>query len=199
MLARKEKYMIGPFNWIDLLFLVTIVLLVFNGLRNGAVFSLVNLLAIPIAFGVAVFFGKPFTLFLTSNGLSISPLISYIVLFFGSILVLHIIGTVVRGVVRAIPIVGLGDSLLGGVVGFIEAWLLWLIVLLVIGHFLQGIQGAIQTGNHIIPGLNITIQQYQTWHDTYNQAVNNSFFARVNGLFIKELPAVPPALPSLSF
>lgn len=179
--------MIGPFNWIDLLFLVTIVLLVFNGLRNGAVFSLVNLLAIPIAFGVAVFFGKPFTLLLASNGLSISPLISYIVLFFGSILVLHIIGTAVRGVVRAIPIVGLGDSLLGGVIGFIEAWLLWLIVLLVIGHFLQGIQA----GNHLIPGLNITIQQYQTWHDTYNQAVNNSIFARVNGFIIKALPALP--------
>lgn len=190
--------MIGPFNWIDLLFLVTIVLLVFNGLRNGAVFSLVNLLAIPIAFGVAVFFGKSFTLLLASNGLSISPLISYIVLFFGSILVLHIIGTAVRGIVRAIPIVGLGDSLLGGVIGFVEAWLLWLIVLLVIGHFLQGIQGAIQTGNHIIPGLNITIQQYQTWHDTYNQAVNNSIFARVNSLFIKELPALPTTLPSLS-
>jgi uncharacterized membrane protein required for colicin V production len=199
MLAWKEKYMIGPFNWIDLLFLVTIVLLVFNGLRNGAVFSLVNLLAIPIAFGVAVFFGKSFTLLLASNGLSISPLISYIVLFFGSILVLHIIGTAVRGIVRAIPIVGLGDSLLGGVIGFVEAWLLWLIVLLVIGHFLQGIQGAIQTGNHLIPGLNITIQQYQTWHDTYNQAVNNSIFARVNGLFIKELPALPTTLPSLSF
>jgi hypothetical protein len=113
--------------------------------------------------------------------------------------VLHIIGTVVRGIVRAIPIVGLGDSLLGGVIGFVEAWLLWLIVLLVIGHFLQGIQGAIQTGNHLIPGLNITIQQYQTWHDTYNQAVNNSIFARVNGLFIKELPALPATLPSLSF
>lgn len=190
--------MIGPFNWIDLLFLVTIVLLVFNGLRNGAVFSLVNLLAIPIAFGVAVFFGKSFTLLLASNGLSISPLISYIVLFFGSILVLHIIGTAVRGIVRAIPIVGLGDSLLGGVIGFVEAWLLWLIVLLVIGHFLQGIQGAIQTGNHLIPGLNITIGQYQTWHDTYNQAVNNSIFARVNSLFIKELPALPTTLPSLS-
>ena len=183
--------MIGPFNWIDLLFLVTIVLLVFNGLRNGAVFSIVNLLAIPIAFGIVVFFGKSFTLLLASNGLSISPLISYIVLFFGSILVLHIIGTVIRGVVRAIPIVGMGDSLLGGLVGFIEAWLLWLVVLLVIGHFLQDIQNTIQAGNHLIPGLNITFQQYQTWHDTYNQAVNNSLFTRVNSFIIPRLPPLP--------
>ena len=56
--------MIGPLNWIDLLFLVTIVLLIFNGFRNGAVFSLINLLSIPIAIGVAYFFGKPFALFL---------------------------------------------------------------------------------------------------------------------------------------
>ena len=47
--------MIGPINWIDLLFLVTIVLLIFNGFRNGAVFSLINLLSIPIAIGVAYF------------------------------------------------------------------------------------------------------------------------------------------------
>src|SRR5260221_11483963 len=130
-------HVIGQFYWIDLFFLVTIVLLVFNGLRNGAVFSLVHLLSIPIAFGVAVFFGKPFTPFLAANGLSISPLISYIVLFFGSVLVLHIIGTTGRVVVAAIPIVGLADALVGGLVGFVVAWLLWVIVLLVIGHFLQ--------------------------------------------------------------
>ncbi len=108
--------MIGPFNWLDLLFIVTIVLLVFNGMRNGAVFSLVHLIAIPIAFGVAYFFGKQFTLFLASNGLSFSPLVSYLVLFFGTILVLHIIGTALRGVVSAIPVVGLGNSLIGGVI-----------------------------------------------------------------------------------
>ena len=62
--------MIGPLNWIDLLFLATIVLLIFNGFRNGAVFSLINLLSIPIAIGVAYFFGKPFALFFAKNGLS---------------------------------------------------------------------------------------------------------------------------------
>ncbi len=183
--------MIGPFNWIDILFLVTIVLLVFNGLRNGAIFSLVHLLAIPIAVGVAYLFGKQFTLFLASNGLTFSPLLSYLVLFFGTILVLHIIGTVLRGTVKAIPVVGLGDSLLGGVVGFVEAWLLWLVVLLVLGQFLHSVQDAIHAGSQVIPGLNITVQQYQAWHDTYNQTVHNSLFAKVNGFIIKELPAVP--------
>ena len=31
--------MIGPLNWIDLLFIATIVLLIFNGFRNGAVLA----------------------------------------------------------------------------------------------------------------------------------------------------------------
>ena len=183
--------MIGSINWIDLLFLVTIVLLIFNGFRNGAVFSLINLLSIPIAIGVAYFFGKPFALFFAHNGLSFTPLISYLVLFFVTILVIQIIGTSMRGVVKAIPILGLGDSLLGGLVGFFEAWLIWLIVLLLVGHFLNDIQTTIQTGKQLIPGLNITVQQYQVWHDTYNQTLQNSLFARVNGFFIKELPAMP--------
>lgn len=183
--------MIGPLNWIDLLFLATIVLLVFNGIRNGAVFSLLNLLSIPIAIGVAYFFGKPFALFIAKTGLQISPLISYIALFIVTILVIQVIGASMRGVVKNIPVLGCGDSLLGGLVGFFEAWLIWLILLFFVGNFLHDVQASIQTGKALIPGLNITVQQYQAWHDAYNQAVQNSLFARVNGFFIKELPAVP--------
>lgn len=183
--------MIGPLNWIDLLFLATIVLLIFNGIRNGAVFSLINLLSIPVAIGVAYFFGKPFALFFAKNGLQIAPLVSYIVLFIVTILVIQIIGTTMRGTVKHIPVLGCGDSLLGGFVGFFEAWLIWVIVLFFVGKFLNDIQGTIQTGKTLVPGINITVQQYQMWHDTYNQALHNSLFARVNGFFIKELPAMP--------
>jgi len=182
--------MIGPFNWIDLLFLITIVLLVFNGIRNGAIFSLVNLLSIPIALGVAIFLGKPFTLFLASNGLTISPLLGYIVLFFAAVFIIHIIGTMLRGVLRAVPLLGIGDVLIGGLVGFIEAWLLWVIVLLVIGGFLNNVQHAITAGSNIIPGFNITLNQYTNWHDTYNQALTDSLFAHVNSFILSKLPAV---------
>jgi uncharacterized membrane protein required for colicin V production len=183
--------MIGPFNWIDLLFLITIVLLVFNGIRNGAIFSIVHLLSIPIALAVAIFFGKSFTLFLASNGLSISPLIGYIVLFFATVFIIHILGTLLRGVIRAVPLLGVGDVLIGGAVGFIEAWLLWVVVLLVIGGFLHTMQSAITAGSNIIPGFNVTLAQYTTWHDTYNQALNNSLFAHVNSFILSRLPALP--------
>src|SRR5438874_12225920 len=105
--------MIGPLNWIDLLFLVTIVLLIFNGFRNGAVFSLINLLSIPIAIGVAYFFGKQFALFFAKNGLLFSPLISYLVLFFVIIMVFLIIGTSMLGEVQNISVFSCGYSLLG--------------------------------------------------------------------------------------
>ncbi len=177
-----------PFNWIDILFLVTVALLIFNGLRNGAIFSLINLLGIPIGLGVAFFFGPQLTALLAANKLPATPLISYIVLFFGSIFILHIIGTVIRGVVQKIPLVGFGDSLLGGVVGFAEAWLIWLILLILLGNFLLGLQNTLQQGSHIIPGLNIQVDQLRTWDDFYNQAVTNSLFARVNGFIVHTLP-----------
>src|SRR5436305_13137511 len=106
------------FSLIDILFLVTVALLVFNGFSNGAISSLVNLLSIPVGFVVAYLFGPRFTLFLAANGLSATPLIAYIVLFFGAVLVLHIIATTVRGIVQRVPLIGFGDRLLGAMVGF---------------------------------------------------------------------------------
>jgi len=183
--------MIGPFNWIDVLFLITVVLLVFNGLRNGAIFSLVNLLSIPVALGVALYFGKPFTAFLATNGIGISPLVAYIILFFVAVIVIHIIGTVLRGVIKVIPLVGLGDALIGGLIGFVEAWLLWLIILLVVGNVLHGVQDSFLAGTNIFSGIKITPQQLIDWHNAYNQAITTSLFAKVNGIFVQALPALP--------
>ena len=174
---------------IDILFLVTVALLVFNGLRNGVVFSLINLVGLPIGFAVAYFYGPRFTALLAANGLPATPLISYIALFFGTVLVIHIIGTMVRGVIRVLPIIGLGDALLGGLVGFAEAWLLWVFLLVVLGSFLANAQGAAQQG---VYGASAGIQtsQLKEWHDFYNEAITTSLFARVNGFFVKTLPNI---------
>jgi uncharacterized membrane protein required for colicin V production len=166
------------FDLVDILFIVTIVLLVFNGLRNGAVFSLFNLLSLPAGFIVAKVYGPQFTALLAANNLSVTPLIAYIVLFFATVLVIHIIGTVVRGFVRKLPLIGFGDALLGGVIGFIEAWLLWVVLLIVLQNFLQD--------THLIPG--ISASQFQSWQQFYNTAVTNSLFAKVNGFFVKTIP-----------
>lgn len=179
------------FSFIDILFLVTVALLVFNGLRNGAIFSLINLLSIPVGIAVASYFGPQFTRLLAANGLSATPLIAYIVLFFGAVFVLHIIATSVRGVVRKIPLIGFGDSLVGGAIGFVEAWLLWLFLLIVLGSFLGSVQSTVTQGSQIVPGLNIQLQQLQGWHNFYNQAVTSSVFAQVNSFFVKQLPNIP--------
>ena len=171
--------MIGPFSVIDLLFIVTIVLLVFNGLRNGAVFSLFNLLSIPVAFLVAYAFGPQFTNLLAANKLPATPLIAYIVLFFGTVFVLHIVGTVVRGVTSRLPLIGVGDAIIGGVIGFVEAWLLWLVLLIVLHNFLQNV--------HSIPGVDL-----KSWQDFYNTTVSHSLFATVNGFIVKTVPLTLP-------
>src|SRR5215470_14977690 len=164
-------------NWVDILFIATVVLLVFNGFRNGAVVSLVNLLTIPVGFVVAYVFGPPFTQFLAKNGLPGPLIISYILVFFGTVFVIHILATVMRGVVRKLPVIGFGDSLLGGVIGFVEAWLLWVVLLAVLGTFLGSIDSTVSTASRVVPGLNISIGQLQQWHDFYNMAVQTSLFA----------------------
>jgi len=175
MLFGGTKYM--P-SLIDILFIVTVGLLAFNGFRNGAVLSLVNLLSIPLGFAVAYLFGPQFTRALAMNGLAATPLISYIILFFGTALLLHIIGTVVRGVVARVPLIGFGDKLLGAFVGFIEAWLLWVVMLVLLHNILQDI--------HNIPGVDPT--QFSSWQHFYDDTVTNSLFAQVNSFIVTKLP-----------
>ena len=176
-------------SFIDIAFLITVGLLVFNGLRNGAVLSLLGLLGLPIAFGVAYFFGPQFTDFLAQKGFAVTPLIAYIVLFIGTMVLIHIAGSFLRGIVRNIPLIGQGDTLLGGVIGFVEAWLIWLLLLSLLGSFLGYAQGLLAQG-HSVPGLNIQVDQLKAWRDFYNETLNHSFFAQVNGFFLKVLPLV---------
>jgi len=140
---------------------------------------------------VAYVFGPPFTQFLAKNGLPGPLILSYILVFFGTVFVIHILATMIRGVVRRLPVIGFGDSLLGGVVGFVEAWLLWVVLLAVLGTFLGNIQGSITSTSSAVPGVNISVGQLQQWHDFYNQAVHDSLFARVNSFIIRSLPNLP--------
>ena len=165
------------FNWIDLLFAITIILLVFNGFRNGLVASLLNLLGIPLGVLVALALGRQFIKFLGANGLDIAPLLAYIILFLATVLVVHIIATVVRGSIRK---VGLGcvDQGLGAAVGFAEAWLLWIAVLFVVHNLLTNVQN--------VPGIDAT--QFIHWQQAYNYTITNSLFAQVNNFIITKIP-----------
>ena len=171
--------MLGSLSWIDVLFIATVILLALNGFSNGAIASIVNLLSIPIAFAVAYYFGPQFTALLAANNLQATPLISYVVLFIGTVIVLHIIGTTVRSVILKIPLVGLGDRLAGAFVGFIEAWLLWAVLLFVLGTFLQDI--------HHLP-ITISNSQFNSWQNFYVTTTKNSLFAQVNAFILPHIP-----------
>ena len=95
------------------------------------------------------------------------------------ILILHIIGSIFRGVVQRIPLIGMGNRLLGALIGFIEAWLVWVVLLLVLHNFLQDI--------HSLPG-GVTVSQINSWQQFYNDAVTNSLFAHVNSFIVARLP-----------
>ena len=174
-------------NIIDILFIVTVVLLVFNGLRNGAVFSLLNFLSIPLGLAAAYYYGPKFTSILGGSGISATPLIAYIILFVGVVFLVHILGNALRGIVKSVPLISQGDTLLGGAIGFVEAWVLWLLLLIVLGAFLSNIQSSASLAS----SLNIQTAQLQGWHDFYNQTITNSLFSKVNGFFVKALPNVP--------
>ena len=171
--------MLGSLSWIDILFIATVILLVLNGFSNGAIASIVNLLSIPIAFAVAYLFGPRFTALLAANNIAATPLISYVVLFIGTVIVLHIIGTTVRSVVLKIPLVSFGDRLAGAFVGFVESWLLWVVLLFVLGTFLQNI--------HNLPAI-INTAQFNSWQTFYTDATQHSLFAQVNSFIVPRLP-----------
>jgi uncharacterized membrane protein required for colicin V production len=191
-----RKYM--SLDIVDILFLVTVVLLILNGLKNGALFSLISLLGLPIAFAVAYFLGPRTILLLASSGLPATPLIAYAVLFIGTILALHIAGFFLRPALKVIPVFGALDALLGGVIGFVEAWLIWLILLIAIGTFLN----AFHSGTTSFAGIDLTQffrhwndWHVQDWYTFYNDAVNHSLFTQVNNFFGQIIPTVKPPKP----
>ena len=124
-----------------------------------------------MAFAGAAWFGPSLTTLL------LNPFISYAVLFFGIVLVLHIIGSSLRRMLRAIPLIGAGDRLIGAGLGFVEAWLLWVVLLAVLHGFLQG--------THVIPGIGSSL--FQSWQQAYNSAISQSLFAHVNSVFVQTL------------
>lgn len=160
---------------VDLLFIVTTGLLIFNGLKNGLIAVIAGLLSLPLAFAVAWFFGANLTALLAANNLPSTPVIAYLVLFFGTVIIVHILATTLSGMFKAIPLAGFGNALLGGVAGFVESWLLWTIFLIVLGNILQDV--------HNFPG-GILNTQFSSWQTFYNQAITTSLFAKVNGFII---------------
>jgi hypothetical protein len=131
---------------------------------------LIHLVTLPVAFAGAALFGPSLTGLFAAHHLLANPLIAYVVLFFGIALVLHVIGSSVRRVLHAVPFIGAG-------LGFVEAWLLWVVLLTVLHGFLQG--------THTIPGIGPSL--FQSWQQTYDSAVSQSLFAHVNSAFVHTL------------
>ncbi|MBX5449138.1 CvpA family protein [Thermogemmatispora sp.] len=158
------------FNLIDLAFLTTVIVLALQGFHNGLLASLINLVALPLALGVALLCGPWLTALLASSGVKVAPLLAYTLVFLATVLGVHSVTTLVRAFLRRLPVLGLIDQLLGMGIGVVEAWLLWLILLMVLHSFLSTV--------HYWPQSDP--DQFSAWRLAYQKAIAQSFFVHVN-------------------
>jgi len=162
-------------GWLlDILVGITLVLSTIHGWRVGAVASLINLLGIPIGLGVSWYWGPALTGTFARLGFPVPVLFAYALLFFGVIAVLHVIAQFLRGTIHSFFVFAFADEAIGAVVGFVKAWILWLLFLVLWGSVLA-------LPLHT-PGLR-TLDATR-WKQDYNHIVATSTFAQINHVVI---------------
>jgi uncharacterized membrane protein required for colicin V production len=155
---------------LDMLILITLVIGTLHGWRVGAVVSLISLLSIPIGLGVAWYWGPALAVEFVHLGFPFPILPAYALLFFGTIVVLHLIAEILRALIHSFFIFAFADEAIGAVVGFVKVWLLWLLFLV--------LWGSVLTLPLHIAGLH-TVNTARLQQD-YNSIVTTSIFAHIN-------------------
>lgn len=142
---------ISTFNWLDLVSILILFFMIFQGVRAGFVHQLFGLLQIVISYIVAVsyfhvlagflnnvlnigdlldkFFDFPSAL-IEGIGHVLVSIISFLILFFLTRLAVKFIGGII-GVGTFLPVVGSLNKLLGGLFGFIKGLIIISIVMAV--------------------------------------------------------------------
>jgi uncharacterized membrane protein required for colicin V production len=162
---------------LDILVLITLVIGVVHGWRVGALVSLVGLLSIPIGLGAAWYWGPALTTEFAGLGFPAPLILAYAALFFGVIIVLHLLAEVLRGVIHSFFVFAFADEAIGAVVGLVEVWLLWLLFLV--------LWGSVLTLPLRVPGWHAS--DALRWERNYNSIVTTSTFAQLNHVVIHPL------------
>ncbi len=128
-------------NYIDIIFLITILFFTITGLRKGLIKSIGGIIAIIIGFYGASIFYISFSLWLQGvSGIfsnTIANIISFIVVFIIiNRLVMFLVYLLDK--VFSVPIVGIFNKLLGGIFGFLAGLLIVGIIVLAISSFYEG-------------------------------------------------------------
>jgi uncharacterized membrane protein required for colicin V production len=168
-------------HWVDLVAAPVLVLSIWHGWRAGFMVGLFNLLSIPLGLLVAYFFARQI-----SAATQQPPTLVYILVFFATVIGVHIGGSLLRRVLQSkVPLAKQTDALLGASISGAKAWILLVLFLVVWGSLLSSstIQQAACASSSVTSQAASTLN---TWKGDYNRAVGSSLFAQINSFVVPQ-------------
>jgi len=179
--TRQKEYVMSVLSdhWLDIIVALVLFFSIWLGWRSGLLVGLFNLLSIPLGIIVAYFFAQGI-----AASTHTSPTLMYILVFFATVIGVHIVGSLLRKtLLRKVPLAKGTDSLLGAIVSGVKAWVLLVLFLVVWGGLLNSsvIQQAACASTVVT---NKAADTLTSWQGDYSHAVDNSLFAQVNSAFL---------------
>lgn len=170
--------------WLDLLVAIVLVISIWHGWRTGFLVGIFNLLSIPLGIAAAYFFAKPL-----ADATNISLTIMYAIIFFVVVIGVHIVGSMLRKFMKSkVWIAAQTDALLGAIVSGAKAWILLVLFLVVWGGLLNSsiVQASACTATSLGGQASSLSSDVASWGADYNNAVENSLFAHINGFIVPQ-------------
>jgi uncharacterized membrane protein required for colicin V production len=168
-------------HWLDIVAAIVLFVSIYHGWRTGLLVGLFNLLSIPLGI-VAAYFLAP----RVAAATNISLTYMYAIVFFVTVIAVHIVGGTLRGGMRKrVKIVAGTDSLLGAVIGGAKAWILLVLFLVFWGNALNS--SAVRSiACNLTPVTTTVASNLGNWETEYNQTVSNSVFAHINSFIVPQ-------------
>lgn len=168
-------------HWLDIIAAIALIFSIWHGWRSGLMVGLFNLLSIPLGIVVAYFLAPQIT---AATNISLTWM--YAILFFATVIGVHIVGSMLRKVLRSkVPLAKETDALLGAVVSGAKAWILLVLFLVIWGSALNSstVRSVACTASVVNGNVASTLSSWQT---DYNHTVGNSIFAQVNSFIVPQ-------------
>ncbi len=168
-------------HWLDLVAAIVLFISIWHGWRTGLLTGLFNLLSIPLGIAAAYFLAPQL-----AAATNISLTYMYAIIFFVVVIGVHIVGSLLRrGMRRKVKIAADTDALLGAVIGGAKAWVLLVLFLVFWGSALNS--SAVRAVACALTPVNSSVaSNLGDWQTQYNQTVDNSIFAHINGFIVPQ-------------
>ncbi len=124
-------------NFLDIIFILIIVLFAFQGFRKGLIYEIASLAGLILGIYAAFHFASYIEVYLIEY-LNISEkystIAAFIIVFIGVVILLHLAGKIIEKIVDLVAL-GILNKLAGAVFGVLKAIVLLSLALLIINHF----------------------------------------------------------------